>query len=190
MKAQGDRAYTAPEVESSNKISGASDIWSFGCVILEVLIWLSAGTEVLGCSGDAIVEEDLEYSHGLWVQAGSAKVTLKPTLKRLLDILIECADHEPSLSPLARIFHPGGVLELVPEQRMDAAGIEDQLRSFIDQKDFEKGIIFLMTDFLSNEICDRLFPKPNPPNLESDLPRLESQGTGGLIAGDCTPCPL
>ena len=44
-----------------------------------------------------------------------------------------------------------------------------------------------MTDFLSSEICDRLFPKPNQPNLESDPPRLESQGTGGLIARDFTP---
>ena len=131
-KAQGDRAYTAPEVELSNKTSGASDIWSFGCVLLEVFIWLSAGTEVLKRSKEAIAEEDSEHSHGLWVQAGSAKVTLKPTVKRLLDILSECADREPSLSPLARLFHPGGVLELVPEQRMDVAGTEDQLRSFVD----------------------------------------------------------
>jgi hypothetical protein len=70
---------------------------------------------------------------------------------------------------------------------MDAAGTEDQLRSFVDQKDFEKGVKFLMTDFLSSEICDRLYPKPNRPNLESDQPRLESQGAGGLIARDCTP---
>ena len=187
VKPQGDRAYTAPEVELSNKTSGASDIWSFGCVLLEVVIWLSAGTEVLKRSKQAISEEDPEHSHGLWVQAGSAKVTLKPTVKRLLDILSECVDREPSLSPLARLFHPGGVLELVPEQRMDAAGTEAQLRSFVDQKDFEKGIKFLMTDFLSSETCDRLFPKPNRPNLESDPPKLESQGTGGPNAGDYTP---
>jgi hypothetical protein len=66
---------------------------------------------------------------------------------------------------------------------MDVAGTEDQLRSFVDQKDFEKGIKFLMTNFLPSEICDRLFPKPKRPNLESDPPRLESQGTGGLITG-------
>jgi hypothetical protein len=84
------------------------------------------------------------------------------------------------------LFHPGGVLELDTEQRIDVAGTEDQLRSFVDQMDFEKGIKFLITNFLSSKICDRLFPKPKRPNLELDPPRLESQGTGGLITGDYT----
>jgi hypothetical protein len=70
---------------------------------------------------------------------------------------------------------------------MDITGTEDQLRSFVDQKDFQKGIKFLMTNFLSSEICNRLFLKLKRPNLESEPPRLKSQGTGGLITRDYTP---
>jgi serine/threonine protein kinase len=186
-KVQGDRAYTAPEVELKNQKSSASDIWSFGCVLLECITWLCAGSEALERFKETIAREDTENSLGLWVQDGSAEVTLKPTVKRLVDILSESADHEPSLEPLASLFRPGGVLDLMPERRMDAAGIEVQLRSFLDHKDLEKGIDSLMNGLPSSEAWARLFSTTNTPNLESDQPRLEPQVTAGPIAEDRTP---
>lgn len=41
------RTYSAPETQLWEKVIQASDIWSFGCVILEFVLWLLRGSEGL-----------------------------------------------------------------------------------------------------------------------------------------------
>lgn len=60
------RTYRAPECDmTSDEMSAAYDIWSLGCVILEMLVWLLAGSTALQDFMNARanqVDEDLCYS--------------------------------------------------------------------------------------------------------------------------------
>lgn len=103
----GDPIYSAPEFVSEGKVSLPKDIWSLGCIFLEVLLW------VLDPSSDPIkdfynerrlalkIREDHEPTY--WYEVRAGLVDLNPAVARRLDYLPACCSTKDLLQPIIRL---------------------------------------------------------------------------------------
>lgn len=84
----GTEAYESPDVLHSKHFSCATDIWSLGCVFLELFVWLfyPPGSEETGFMTQRSIDT-LSRSSSFWKLTEAGKAELKPSVtRRLLDL--------------------------------------------------------------------------------------------------------
>ncbi|KAF2490694.1 kinase-like protein [Lophium mytilinum] len=84
MRGQAPGVYQGPEVHPGGKINCSADMWSFGCILLEILAFARAGPGGIKELSDQrqLGEAGYEYR---FCQISRGRAQLKPTLSKLLD---------------------------------------------------------------------------------------------------------
>ena len=94
----GTKAYQSPDLLKSSELSCATDIWSLGCVFLELLVWLfyPPGSEETGFMTQRAMDS-LPHNSSFWTLTAAGKVDMKPSVaRRLLDL-----EHDPCSKKLS-----------------------------------------------------------------------------------------
>lgn len=123
----GDRQYIAPETEIEHESSPASDIWSFGCVLLEVLVWLSYGKPGRQGLLRELGSDDGSQRHPFWITTESSRVTLKPAILAWIDRLEKRIKGNDVLFPAVKLLRSGHILDPDPRKRTTAAALAEKL---------------------------------------------------------------
>jgi len=80
----GDAAYAAPDYLLEGKTSRPYDIWSLGCIFLEVMVWAfglsNAGPEDFAVKRITSRDSKSQQSRAFWYQDSAGIVKLKPTV--------------------------------------------------------------------------------------------------------------
>ncbi|XPS91805.1 hypothetical protein M3J09_001214, partial [Ascochyta lentis] len=126
--------YRAPELEVRNLVSPRYDIWSFGCVLLEFVVWYLMGhddgisrfTESRFEDSSAVIREDnfFNFDRG---QKGIITAHEKSSVNEMFEKL---EDHEACteyISDLLKVIKTH-LLQLIPENRARCTVIEDKFR--------------------------------------------------------------
>jgi serine/threonine protein kinase len=122
-----DRQYIAPETEIRRERTAASDIWSLGCVMVEMLVWLSYGK-----TGQR--EFLLDLSSGghnggpLWMTTTTSKVELKPAVCDWISRLWATATNHTLLYLLVDLLQTSHILDPEPTKRTSAAILYERLK--------------------------------------------------------------
>jgi serine/threonine protein kinase len=85
---RGTEAYQAPDLMDSSEISCVTDVWSLGCVFLELLVWLfyPPGSEEIGFMTQRSTDT-LSHSSSFWKLTNAGRIDLKSGVRRrLLDL--------------------------------------------------------------------------------------------------------
>ena len=150
----GEGDYTAPECESlaegfePGKIGRASDIWSFGCVLAEILAYLSV-EPVHGPTAVAEFDQDRKRKVGKYITSvffGDNEVN--PAVQRLLK---DCrATLHSRLGPMADVVDT--ILRFEPSQRSSALNITRSLFHLTQQSRVHAIIAILTQNFEPMEL--------------------------------------
>ncbi|KAG2454129.1 hypothetical protein HYH02_001165 [Chlamydomonas schloesseri] len=95
---QGTPAYTAPEVLSRGRLSAASDVWSFGCILLE----LTHGERISRIRARTAAATSVKAVSGVEVAAAAAASWTHPppgSPPRLAQLLAGCLSMDPGARP-------------------------------------------------------------------------------------------
>jgi serine/threonine protein kinase len=126
-----DRKYAAPEIEVPSRISSAYDMWSLGCVLLEMILWLVEGAT----SRKHFLEHDLRSgvpgrpaSYWYIEDKPPRRFLLKPQVSARLKQLNERTKEYTPLRALISHLTYGGLLDPNPLYRPTARDLGDILR--------------------------------------------------------------
>jgi serine/threonine protein kinase len=123
----GDRQYVAPETEIHQCLSSASDIWSLGCVMLEVLVWLMYGHK--GRQGFLLdLGSDKDGREPFWFVTDSDQIKLKPAIFTWMERLEGKTRKKKAFRPILDLLQRGRVLDPDPKRRATAATVKDELQ--------------------------------------------------------------
>ncbi|KAJ4365203.1 positive regulation of MDA-5 signaling pathway [Neocucurbitaria cava] len=122
--------YRAPEFLRDEKISRPYDMWSLGCVYLELLVWYTEGYDALKefrtarlrqVKPDGIKDEGFCYTTE---RGENATVHLRDIVqKKLKEVSVRCTGH---LAAIAKVVP--GLLQVDPKKRPTAADLVEQLK--------------------------------------------------------------
>jgi Protein kinase domain len=122
----GDPVYRAPDKEIVGFTSRPYDIWSLGCVFLEVLVWIFD----LGVN-ESVISFELErlqsasklpnQSGAFWHRNDRGKIVLKSSVVKHLQQLRTCGENHKIFKRLVRSI--GKMLIIRPSERVTAAEV-------------------------------------------------------------------
>jgi sterile alpha motif and leucine zipper containing kinase AZK len=94
----GTVSYAAPEALSKNQVSPASDMFSFGCVLWELLS-MKEPWEELGGQAFQIMTKIIYEKKSLKVS--DIPTEIRENIPRVIAVLEQCFSHDPVLRPTA-----------------------------------------------------------------------------------------
>ena len=151
---RGDPVYSAPDYALEHKQSRPYDIWSLGCVFLEVLLWAHG----LSDSDLNVFDFDRMLSHNsrstkFWHQDNRGKVILKSAVvDRLKQLQGHCRDRGV-FQDLVRLT--SRMLTITPRDRPKAPDVCNDLEAMLIQaeRDFKTPDFYCQQRFLRDEIA-------------------------------------
>ena len=132
----GDAVYGAPDAVLEGKTSRPYDLWSMGCIFLELLTWI-VGLEEHSVERFADKRmEEVANVHGnrdqaFWYQDTAGRVLLKPAVVQQLKILKERCEGRGVFPLLVRIV--GKLLSILPRDRPEASKLFNDLDAIMIQ---------------------------------------------------------
>ena len=177
---RGDPIYSAPDYALVGTTSRPYDLWSLGCVFLEVLLWTF---DVSGSNLDQFEEDRLRDSSNqrsrdlaFWHRDARDKILLKPSVvNRLKQLQQYCQGRgvfEHLVSSTARL------LTIPPGERMDAPKICNELDSIVLQTTFDLRTI----DFYKHDIHAHVEVAAPPTRVIGDRSRRPSIDERSIFA--------
>ena len=144
---RGDPVYSAPDYTLDHKTSRPYDIWSLGCVFLEILIWTLGLSD---CDLD-VFEFDRSISHHsrttkFWHQDDRGKIILKEPVVLRLKQLQDYCHTRGVFRHLVRLT--AKMLTITPKDRPTAPEICNDLEAMLIQAERD----FQVADFYRHEI--------------------------------------
>lgn len=118
------RPYSYQQPVLPHNASGKFDVWSFGCVCVELLRWLTAPDLSLGSDGRKVWEPGTTFWERDYTKGGTV---VKPTVVRLLDTIALSTVVIPPLRRLANLTKQCLVID--NEGRIEPSLLEHNLKS-------------------------------------------------------------
>ena len=135
----GTVTYEPPEAVSDGGISRPYDLWSLGCIYLELLIWATFGREEAEkFSGDRETTRGSTQTGSLrddafWKQVGKEKVLRSSVTARMQRL-----DEDPSALPFKEFLEcVRRMLEIEPNKRIKASELSERLYQIYETKKAE-----------------------------------------------------
>jgi serine/threonine protein kinase len=94
----GTVSYAAPEALSKNQVSPASDMFSFGCVLWELLSMKEPWAELSGNAFQVMSKIIYEKEH---LQIEDIPTEVRDRVPGVIEVLELCFSYEPALRPAA-----------------------------------------------------------------------------------------
>ncbi|KAJ8132087.1 hypothetical protein O1611_g1535 [Lasiodiplodia mahajangana] len=120
----GDPVYSAPEFVADGKVSQPKDIWSLGCIFLEVLVWaLTLEPEAVTRFREARTKfstDSPDKEPIYWCQDSEGRVYMNPAVMSEFEVLQAQSTEIVYKSILAMV---GRMLELSPNDRPEASAL-------------------------------------------------------------------
>ncbi|KIW16790.1 hypothetical protein PV08_03980 [Exophiala spinifera] len=174
---RGTVMYEAPEVLSRGKDSRPYDLWSLGCIMLELLLWLVGTNEEDGqvafsTRREHDISDQLPTDDAFWYKKGS-NILLKPAVHAHLDELeqVHCSRY-PLLRPIPSVIR--ALLVIDPTKRLSASELSDQLHDAIEE--IESLLSNGSASSLGPSLTDlTLMPPPDDPDKDGHQNRLPTE---------------
>jgi serine/threonine protein kinase len=138
IQVRGTEAYESPDLLNSSKPTCATDVWSLGCVFLELLVWLfyPPGSDETGFMTQRS-SDPCSHNSSFWRLTESGKVDLKQSVgRRLLDL-----EYTPCCGKLAFEYLLQLIWDiLIPrseDRRYSALRLLNDIDVCIDQAEFD-----------------------------------------------------
>ena len=141
----GTPTYEPPELETERLTSRPYDIWSLGCVFLELLVWAMMDFRAVQKFRDERTRKrtpyELTMDDGFWEKNANGKVALRDSVVQWIERLedkVAQQPHQPFMEPLKVIVQ---MLEIDRSKRILAHVISDDMARICFQKriDLEQG---------------------------------------------------
>jgi serine/threonine protein kinase len=155
----GDPEYSGPEAQSS-QATQAHDVWQLGCIILEVVIFLTFGSaEVKTFSQERGVEgsKDSEITAAFYCRAESGDVKLKQCVEDRLEALFEAgvSKSKEDMAPFQIFLGDLGallrkMLSINPDLRPQSSEVVKKLERQVE--DYKKAMMALSSDYLTQTL--------------------------------------
>jgi serine/threonine protein kinase len=132
-RTQPDRQYAAPEVElatSSEADYRASDVFSLGCVLLELLVWLLEGPRGRRVLRESLCSDAPGDATSFWrveMTTNSLTFSLKSQVQACLELLLERKHSNATLQTAIDFMVYGSPLDPNPTSRPTAAEVRSLL---------------------------------------------------------------
>ncbi|OTB02599.1 hypothetical protein M426DRAFT_322521 [Hypoxylon sp. CI-4A] len=164
--------YRAPELDLIRTVGSAYDIWSLGCVFLELLTWLLCGWEGVGSFASSRVSPDKEVSRRQWNDdgffriivpkpQGSPEAELKPSVILWMDNLAEDKAASPYINDLLSLTRDD-LLDTNWKTRANSSLLIEKLQG-------------LRQKCLDDPTYTVAMPRPHkPPWSKAELPNLDN----------------
>jgi len=135
---RADRLYAAPEAKVPNRAYSrmtSYDIWSFGCLLIEICVWLTCGADGrrqfhLDLQSDSPDHQPSYYV--LDITPTNSKISLKPQVSNWLRRLKELTKINATLQATLEFLVYGQVLDPDPHTRTTAAELRNNLRAILN----------------------------------------------------------
>lgn len=134
---QGDVTYGAPDFVLEGRTSRPYDLWSLGCIFLEILIWLLGSPHSSLDEFHAQLFENPESFSRLvkdsafWYVSQKGKVHLKPTVVEELGFLGNYCHERTVFAALLRLI--GRLLVILPSDRLTVSELVNSLDAILIQ---------------------------------------------------------
>ncbi|KAK5326535.1 hypothetical protein LTR93_003397 [Exophiala xenobiotica] len=190
----GDPVYGAPDTILEGKSSRPYDIWSMGCVMLELLTW------IIGIEGNSVQTfqdarlETIANAYGdqdtaFWYQdAATRSISLKPSVVEQLKILKKHCEGRGVFPDL--IHWTGKMLNVHPGRRPDASQVSNAFKAIMLQLQQDlKNEAFYMSD-LPTRVT--IAAPPTPTGSQGGLsrtPSIDERPVSSRYAGNLSPDP-
>lgn len=133
----GDPVYSAPEYVVDGRVSRPKDIWSLGCIFLEVLVWVltpeTGAVRRFEKARNEFSNDNADNAPAYWCQDSEGKLCLNPVVVKELEALEVWAKEEKFYQPVLDIVKQ--MLPLDPNERPTAAQLCTRFQALRDQKD-------------------------------------------------------
>ena len=126
----GDYSRAPPDSQSYGYVTKAYDVWSLGCLFLEILLWKTSGSAWSreDFAFDRLQSPDVSpsgnYDDSFWYKDGST-ASLKPVVSQSLHTLPQRVDKIAWLTNVVDVTN--NMLSIDPEERPPAALISERL---------------------------------------------------------------
>ncbi|KAJ9495077.1 hypothetical protein H2202_009552 [Exophiala xenobiotica] len=192
----GDPVYGAPDTILEGKSSRPYDIWSMGCVMLELLTWI-IGTSIEGNSVQAFQDARLktianaygDQDTAFWYQDESRRVLLKPAVVEQLKILQKHCEGRGVFPEL--IHWTGRMLNVHPGSRPDASQVSNAFKAIMLQLQQDlKNEKFYLSD--EPQRSAPLAAPPTPTGSQGGLsrtPSIDERPVSPRYSGNLSPDP-
>jgi serine/threonine protein kinase len=112
----------------------AYDVWSLGCVFIEILCWLFADPiDPLARSLRSRLDDDIsstgDQSEAFWCEDRNGIVSLRPSVTAALNTISEKASHDPRLLQIIGLVRRSLVID--PDKRIDAEQFATRFQSIL-----------------------------------------------------------
>jgi serine/threonine protein kinase len=177
---RGDPVYSAPDHILEQKTSRPYDIWSLGCVFLEILLWVFNHGNI----DPSVFEFERKESHNsqstkFWHKEPEGRVILKSAVVERLKMLQDLCRGRGIFEHLVRLT--ARMLTIAPQDRPQAQDICNDLDSLRLQADFD----LKQSDFYLHDIPTHVEiaapPTPTGQRRPSIDERLFYANEGGLM---------
>ena len=179
----GTLTYEPPEAKMEGRTSRPYDLWSLGCVFLELLIWAASGYQaVTDFENDRLARRcpnsptDFTEDDGFWQMDEDGSVTLRTPVHTCIQRLRE--DFLRENVPWQRRQSFQAVLELVirmlepdRQKRIDALQVWNTLDNIYKQMRVDFGKVANMADNSVSESHESQLPDAQPVRLDMEPPR-------------------
>jgi serine/threonine protein kinase len=190
----GDPVYGAPDTILEGKSSRPYDIWSMGCIVLELLTWINGieGNSVqtfqdarLETIANAYGDQDTAF----WYQdAASRSVSLKPAVVEQLKILKKHCEGRGVFPEL--IHWTGRMLNVRPGRRPDASQVSNAFKAIMLQLQQDlKSESFYLSDLPTQAT---IAAPPTPTGSQGGLsrtPSIDERPVSSRYSGNLSPDP-
>ena len=132
---QGDPEWGGPDFAYQRWTSRPYDIWSLGCIYLQVLLW------TFGYGGQHLRDFQIQRLHtsesqgnqsaAFWYEDRNAKLKLKPAVVTKLKDLQSCCQNRGVFDDLVTLT--ASLLTIVPKERPAASGVRSALSALLIQ---------------------------------------------------------
>jgi serine/threonine protein kinase len=179
----GDAVYGAPDAVLEGRTSRPYDLWSMGCIFLELLTWM-VGLEEHNVERFADERmKEVDNAHGnqdqaFWYRDIAGRVLLKPAVVTQLKVLKETCKGRGVFPELVRIV--GKLLSILPSDRPEASKLFNDLDAIMIQvrRDLKNENFYV--DNMPTEV--RIAAPPSSVADSDDLSRRPSIDERAIIA--------
>ncbi|KIW17262.1 hypothetical protein PV08_04453 [Exophiala spinifera] len=166
----GDPVYGAPDVLIDGRNSRPYDMWSMGCILLELLSWMvgKEGYDVKTFEQrrfETLANPNGDQDTTFWYEDMSSKIKLKPAVVDQLRMLKTYCEGRGVFEDLVR--ETGRLLNLQPRKRPEASQLSGAF----------KGILLQLNQDLKNE---NFYLSNAPPRVALAAPPTPTEAMGGL----------
>ena len=131
----GDPIYSAPEYVVEGKVSRPKDIWSLGCIFLEVLLWiLSHSNDVIDRFEQErmdLTKDSLNHTPTYWCLGRDGLPYLNPAVTLNLEAVDRRCKDTGLFKPMLETIHQ--MLNICPRSRPTAAELCEQFQAMQQQ---------------------------------------------------------